>query len=159
MVIFVNSEPRIQYTGRLHCLCETIMATNMYFHLPQYFCFAVLFWTTCSHTSQACRVDLPQGHVLGETIRFAYSGDPKVNTTLDVFKGIPYAEPPTGSNRFRRPIPKGNWDQWNATRFNSICWQVPDVEPFIPPQSEDCLYLNIWSPDVQVSTCQHDITW
>lgn len=104
-------------------------------------------------SQEPCEVTLQQGSVLGETIRFISSEEPVINVTLDVFTGIPYALPPTGSNRFEKPIPQSNWESpWNATYVRPICWQVPEVDRFVPPQSEDCLYLNIWSPGVHVST-------
>lgn len=71
---------------------------------------------------------------------------------LHVFRGIPYAEPPVGRLRFKRPVPIGKWTEpLNAYNFESACHQ--DVKRFEVGDyfinkntSEDCLYLNIWSP-------------
>ena len=65
------------------------------------------------------------------------------NSDISAYKGIPYAAPPTGELRWRAPQPAPNWQGVrDATRFASICPQRPGQEP----QSEDCLYLNVWSP-------------
>src|SRR5579864_204196 len=65
------------------------------------------------------------------------------DTSISVYKGIPYAAPPTGELRWRAPQPAKNWDGVrDATKFASICPQREGQEP----QSEDCLYLNVWTP-------------
>lgn len=65
-----------------------------------------------------------------------------------VWRGIPYAAAPVGSNRFRPPQPTESWDGVReATRFGNAA--VQDVTRFsnlrVDPD-EDCLYLNVWSP-------------
>lgn len=77
----------------------------------------------------------------------------------DVFKGIPYARPPVGSLRFHAPRPAEAWEGvYQADTFSAICPQMGQKEgsfyhkefyydpEFMPAQSEDCLYLNIWVP-------------
>lgn len=80
--------------------------------------------------------------------------DPRIT----VYKGIPFAAPPVGENRWRAPQPCADWEGvLDAYNFGPISyqdrpamgtdiycreWHVdPDVEI-----SEDCLYLNIWTP-------------
>jgi para-nitrobenzyl esterase len=61
---------------------------------------------------------------------------------LRVFKGIPYATPPVGEQRWKAPQTPAAWTGTRqATAFSASCIQPGRVEP----QSEDCLYLNIWS--------------
>lgn len=65
------------------------------------------------------------------------------------FKGIPYASPPTGPQRWRPPQPVGNWHGVRAaTSFGSDCMQVPPgpASWFHVTPGEDCLYLNVWRP-------------
>jgi carboxylesterase type B len=69
-----------------------------------------------------------------------------------IFKGIPYAEPPVGALRWAPPQPVKNWGGVKETNdFGNIAPQtVMQMGPFgqvpQPPQSEDCLSLNIWTP-------------
>ncbi len=62
-----------------------------------------------------------------------------------VWKGIPYAAPPVGDNRFKAPQELAPWQGvYDATKFRSVCPQFLPLEK--EPQSEDCLYLNVFSP-------------
>ena len=68
---------------------------------------------------------------------------------LDVFKGIPFAAPPVGALRWLEPQPVRRWRGIrNANAFAPACMQsgvsMPGETP--PTVSEDCLYLNIWTP-------------
>ena len=90
---------------------------------------------------------------------------PIVNTTLGrlqgteddgcfVFRGVPFAQPPVGDLRWRPPEPLQPWsDVRDATAFSASAMQrqLPDdVGDLIgipaQTQSEDCLYLNVWTP-------------
>ena len=87
-------------------------------------------------------------------VRGLPGNDPRVT----VFKGIPFAAPPIGENRWKAPQPCKDYEgTLNAFSFGPISYQdtpgVGDilynrewhVDPDIP-MSEDCLYLNIWTP-------------
>ena len=64
------------------------------------------------------------------------SGTPDVQ----VFKGIPYAAPPIGDQRWRAPRPAAKWDGVRkADTFSPVCMQGANTG------SEDCLYLNVWT--------------
>ena len=72
---------------------------------------------------------------------------------LHTFRGIPYADPPVGNLRFRAPQQHPGWDGVrDATEFGPISLQegmdaLDAIFPAPPqPQSEDCLYLNVWTP-------------
>ncbi|XP_041355817.1 cholinesterase 1-like [Gigantopelta aegis] len=80
-----------------------------------------------------------------------------LNKRLDVFYGIPYAKPPIGNLRFKRPESPEPWNETRATQtLPNCCHQTIDisfdrsvgVEMWNPntPMSEDCLYLNVWQP-------------
>ena len=63
---------------------------------------------------------------------------------VNVFRGVPFAEPPVGPLRFRAPVRMKSWaGTRDATQFGAAAMQVG--EPGIK-QNEDCLYLNIWAP-------------
>ena len=64
---------------------------------------------------------------------------------VDRYFGIPYAAPPVGELRFRAPEPPVKWEGVRqAASFGSVCRQT--VDWMKAPQSEDCLFLNIWAP-------------
>ncbi|XP_071825216.1 cholinesterase-like [Apostichopus japonicus] len=114
---------------------------------------------TSSFNLNAAQVDMNLVEVItgsGPITGYSYdytvdSGSVQLNKTVDTFLGIPYAEPPIDDLRFRKPVPKSPWtDTLNATMDRPMCWQAPVELPGLPPQDEDCLYLNIWSPDVQL---------
>jgi len=66
------------------------------------------------------------------------------------FKGIPFAQPPTGVLRWKEPQPVKNWDGVRqATQFGPRAMQAPifgDMGFRSNGMSEDCLYLNVWTP-------------
>ncbi|XP_068916707.1 carboxylesterase 4A-like isoform X3 [Tenebrio molitor] len=65
---------------------------------------------------------------------------------VNAFLGIPYATPPIGDLRFAPPQKYPHWNETRqATNFAHHCPQLP-LKPGINDQ-EDCLYLNIWSPE------------
>jgi para-nitrobenzyl esterase len=65
---------------------------------------------------------------------------------LRVFTGIPFAAPPTGELRWRPPAPVLPWDGVKETKmFSPACPQPVAADPTLN-MSEDCLYLNVWTP-------------
>lgn len=89
--------------------------------------------------SQASAAD-PQVSVTGGAIRGGTAGK------VHVFRGIPYAQPPTGENRFRSPRPAVPWrNTLNTTRFGSDFIQPAGGDPV---RQEDALYTNVWTPTV-----------
>ena len=72
---------------------------------------------------------------------------------LVIFKGIPYGEPPIDELRFSPPVAKNSWDDvLETTRYGSCAYQgytqLEDFTGKLKPESEDCLNLNIWTPNV-----------
>jgi para-nitrobenzyl esterase len=76
------------------------------------------------------------------------SADGKVRT----FKGIPYAAPPVGPLRWKPPQPATPWSGVRkATEYGARCIQTHVYDDMVfpdPGPSEDCLYLNLWMPEV-----------
>ncbi len=66
------------------------------------------------------------------------------------WKGIPFAAPPIGANRWRAPQPPAAWQGVrDATQYAHDCMQVPfpsDAAPLGTAPAEDCLYANVWRP-------------
>ena len=67
-----------------------------------------------------------------------------------VFKGMPFAAPPVGAFRWRPPQPVQNWEgERDATKFGPNCAQSgwgATAGKLSEGSSEDCLYLNVWTP-------------
>ena len=69
-----------------------------------------------------------------------------------VYRGIPFAAPPVGDLRWKAPQPAPKWQGLRqAAEFSNACWQTQYpaaaaiYQAKLPPLSEDCLYLNIWT--------------
>ena len=84
-------------------------------------------------------------------------GIPSVEPGVTVFKGIPYAAPPVGDLRWKKPQPVTPWDTvMIADHFGNAAIQPGRAQgsfyykefqltgPFVT--DEDCLYLNVWAP-------------
>jgi para-nitrobenzyl esterase len=94
--------------------------------------------------AQRTVVQIPQGKLIGSTHTF--------ERQVHEFKGIPYAVPPVGSRRWQPPVAAGGWaGERLAISFGPDCVQSPyEAASFYyrpsRPVSEDCLYLNVWTP-------------
>ena len=71
-------------------------------------------------------------------------------SSIRVFRGIPFAEPPVGELRWQPPQPVRNWaGVRRADQFGPRAMQLPmfgDMGFRSNGVSEDCLYLNVWTP-------------
>lgn len=68
---------------------------------------------------------------------------PEGGADVAAFLGIPFAQAPEGHMRWRPPVAVEPWtDALQANDYRSIC---PQGRAQLP-QSEDCLYLNVWTP-------------
>src|SRR6476646_6065114 len=69
---------------------------------------------------------------------------------IKTFKGVPFAAPPVGALRWKEPQPVQNWSGVRkADKFGPRAMQLPifgDMNFRSNGMSEDCLYLNIWTP-------------
>ena len=68
--------------------------------------------------------------------------------SVGVYKGIPYAKPPVGADRWKPPMPHGPFGDLDGTAFGSICAQHAGV---LNVGSEDCLFLNVGAPLARAS--------
>ena len=87
-------------------------------------------------------------------------GLPAADPRITSYKGIPFAAPPVGENRWRAPQPCKDWEgELFAAEFGPIAMQAncagdPMKDIYARewavdaelPMSEDCLYLNVWAP-------------
>ena len=72
---------------------------------------------------------------------------------VESFKGVPFATPPVGPLRWRMPQRPAAWEgERSATDYGAICIQPPsNGDPGVGPlpMSEDCLTLNVWTPEAR----------
>jgi para-nitrobenzyl esterase len=75
---------------------------------------------------------------------------------LTVYRGIPFAAPPVGALRWRPPEPVEKWeDVRETTAFAPDPYQGDGTENV----SEDCLYLNVWTPAKSASARVPVLVW
>src|SRR5438105_4948784 len=78
------------------------------------------------------------------------AGTTDEDSAVRIFKGIPFAAPPVGDLRWKPPQPVKNWTGvLGANRFGPRAKQLSlfgDMNFRSPGMSEDCLYLNVWTP-------------
>jgi para-nitrobenzyl esterase len=109
------------------------------------------------------------------TVAGTISGQP----TVRVFKGIPFAAPPLGENRWKAPQPVAKWDGVRkADAFGAPCAagappagrgggggrgaaapQAPAAPPREPARAEDCLYLNVWTSATSANDKRPVMVW
>jgi carboxylesterase type B len=108
-------------------------------------------WINRNAHSDLIVVETSAGQVMG-----------KRGNNLNIFYGIPYAEPPVGRYRFRPPRTKAPWYPavYRALNYAPECLQstlYSSAEDSSDVQmSEDCLYLNIWQPTKAEQSSKHD---
>jgi para-nitrobenzyl esterase len=74
-----------------------------------------------------------------------------VEDNSTVFRGIPYAAPPVGSNRWRPPQPVQSWE--GVRDASKVCAECPQAgwprgSGMSKTSNEDCLFLNVWKPSI-----------
>lgn len=86
------------------------------------------------------------------------------NQSIFSFKGIPYAAAPIGQLRWRAPQPVAAWKGVRAAKkMGNACIQdsklstTPALYP--GPISEDCLFLNVWTPSLQANSKLPVMVW
>jgi para-nitrobenzyl esterase len=77
-----------------------------------------------------------------------------------VFKGIPFAQPPVEALRWREPQPVKPWTGVRpAMSFGAPCAQNSGNGRVLENSSEDCLYLNVWTPEWPTRTRKPVMFW
>jgi para-nitrobenzyl esterase len=84
------------------------------------------------------------------------AGSFNIDHSVSIYKGVPFAAPPVGNLRWREPQPPRPWkgtlvcQKFAASPIQNtprpfMMWSQEFIAP-AEPLSEDCLYLNIWTP-------------
>ena len=83
-----------------------------------------------------------------------------VHLPIDCFLGIPYAAPPVGDRRWKSPQPLDSWiETRNCFEFGADFPQAANPLFRAPLQSEDCLYLNVWAPELDHDKKRPVMVW
>jgi para-nitrobenzyl esterase len=71
----------------------------------------------------------------------------RIEDGVAVYRGIPFAAPPVGELRWRAPQPARHWQgARQAYEYGRACMQSNPAISHLPAPSEDCLFLNVWTP-------------
>ena len=96
------------------------------------------------------------GEIKGLTASYPNASGPF--KSVSKFLGVPFAAPPIGELRFKAPQPPKEWPSVReAKNHGPICWQRKALEAYFKlftadvSYSEDCLYLDVYTPDVIAS--------
>uniref|UniRef100_A0A8R1IQB3 COesterase domain-containing protein n=1 Tax=Caenorhabditis japonica TaxID=281687 RepID=A0A8R1IQB3_CAEJA len=97
-------------------------------------------------SSNYVTVNCSQGPVQGRQVDLGNDNSQLYSGQANVYTGIPYCQPPVDNLRFQPPQPLTtfNTSLLNATYFRPKCPQLNAGAP----TNEDCLYLNIYTPQV-----------
>lgn len=102
---------------------------------------SVFIVLSCLTGLKAQTVNTPFGQIQGS-----------MNGTVYQFLGIPFAKPPIGGLRWKAPLNPDNWSgTLTTTSFAPVCPQKRYEQggtTFTLEGNEDCLYLNVWTPQI-----------
>ena len=77
-----------------------------------------------------------------------------------VFKGIPFAQPPVADLRWRAPVPVRSWTGVrDAAAFGAPCAQNSGNGRMLEQSNEDCLFLNVWTPEWPATSRKPVMFW
>ncbi|XP_077467543.1 cholinesterase-like [Stigmatopora argus] len=135
---------------RLKCNCQGFLMATQTAHKIGDLLMLLSIFSVSVNTQDDLIVNTINGKIQGKRLSVA-GGE------IRAFLGVPYAKPPFGKLRFRAPEPAERWEGvFDATNHANSCYQIPDTlypgfrgaEMWNPKTklSEDCLYLNVWTP-------------
>ncbi len=116
--------------------------------------FLFLLSAACSsHPEKTAKIPVTRDRVVIES--GIISGIAGTDSSVKIFKGIPFARPPVGDLRWKPPVPPEHWegirkcDTFPASAMQAkpapfAMWSKEFMAPE-EPLSEDCLYLNVWT--------------
>ncbi|XP_012215980.1 esterase FE4-like [Linepithema humile] len=122
----------------------------MWFH-KFVFCAFVIAW---AEAEQNVQLEIPQGFLKGLKTNTVLQNKPYYS-----FKGIPYAKPNIGLNKFQMPEPADSWEgTYDATYHRSTCPFFNVLEQDMLGE-EDCLFLNVYTPVLDKEARRAVMVW
>ncbi|MDO4186454.1 MAG: carboxylesterase family protein [Bacteroidales bacterium] len=120
-----------------------------------------LFGAIMAMTFCACNAPSTQNEVFNPVLQVSggqIQGVANADSTVIIYKGVPFAAAPVGELRWKKPQPVTPWEGVKvADKFGDAAVQYvkdpndggygTEFYPVNPPYSEDCLYLNVWAPE------------
>src|SRR5688572_8431854 len=118
-------------------------------HMKSFFLFTMMGLVSLTHTGVHAQ-DGKQTGLNVVTTSYGQLEGVKEASGIQAFKGIPFAAPPVGELRWKEPQPLQKWQGVRkAIAFGPRAMQKPifgDMGFRSAGESEDCLYLNVWTP-------------
>ncbi|XP_076766541.1 esterase FE4 [Xylocopa sonorina] len=106
------------------------------------------------HADQDVQLEIPQGVLKGMKVETVLHNNPYYS-----FKGIPYAKPNVGPDKFRAPEPADPWEGiYDATRHRATCPFYCMIQKGLIGE-EDCLYLNVYTPVLDKEARKAVMVW
>jgi|WetSurMetagenome_2_1015567.scaffolds.fasta_scaffold10638_3 para-nitrobenzyl esterase len=115
----------------------------------------IIFWTAAFLMSIALSGSATSAAESGSPSQIAKTSNGPIRGRVDsrglyVFKGVRYGAPPVGDLRFKPPRKPATWTEVaDASQYGARAIQAqgsPNGEAGVPGMSEDCLFLNVWTP-------------
>uniref|UniRef100_A0A0M3IBX1 COesterase domain-containing protein n=1 Tax=Ascaris lumbricoides TaxID=6252 RepID=A0A0M3IBX1_ASCLU len=111
---------------------------------------ALLLNVCCAQQKDSIVATTTLGELIGFRVDYGSDRAQLYYGKADVFLGVPYVKPPIGPLRFAKPVPitqfTSDGKPYNATYQHPIC---PQLTSSNASMSEDCLIMNIFSPNVK----------
>ncbi|KAL6435674.1 hypothetical protein ACFW04_005532 [Cataglyphis niger] len=116
------------------------------------FCAFMVVWTNAEQNY--IQLEIPQGFLKGLKTDTVLQNKPYYS-----FKGIPYAKPNVGLNKFQMPEPAQGWEgTYDATYHRSACPFFCMIKQDLIGE-EDCLYLNVYTPVLDKDARKAVMVW
>ncbi|XP_014476726.1 PREDICTED: esterase FE4-like [Dinoponera quadriceps] len=123
----------------------------MWFNRLAFCAFIVIAW---AEAQQDVQLEIPQGFLKGLKANSVLQNKPYYS-----FKGIPYAKPNVGVNKFQMPEPAEPWEgTYDATYHRSACPFFCMIQQDMIGE-EDCLYLNVYTPILDKEARKAVMVW
>ncbi|XP_070161017.1 esterase E4 [Polyergus mexicanus] len=112
------------------------------------------FMVASTNAEQNIQLEIPQGFLKGLKTDTVLQNKPYYS-----FKGIPYAKPNVGINKFQMPEPADGWEgTYDATYHRSTCPFFCMIKQDLIGE-EDCLYLNVYTPVLEKDALKAVMVW